>query len=113
MSILPVIDDLCREAGIGASAATDSSTPPVLDDFSRHYYGLKGRAIPFDPAIIESIKSGEIKTELSIARWDADFADAPFLYALLMRLDILGAAGVRVYFMKEARSSVSCRLGGT
>ena len=36
MAILPAIDELCRETGTAAVAATHAATPPVLDYFSRN-----------------------------------------------------------------------------
>ena len=101
MAILPAIDALCREAGVGACAATHTSTPPVIDYFSRQRYGLNERAIPFNASVMKYIRSGKIRTVLLVASWGTYFGEAPFPDALLKTMDVLRAAGVNVYFMND------------
>ncbi len=101
MSILPAVDVLCREAGIKACAATHTSTPPVIDYFSRQRYGLNERSIPFNASVMEYISAGKIRTVLLVASWGSYFEEATFPDALLKTIDVLRDAEVNVYFMSD------------
>ena len=101
MSILPAVDALCREAGVAACPATHTSTPPVIDHVSRRRYGLNERAIPFNAAVMDHIKSGKIRTVILVATWGTYIEEPSFPDALLKTVDVLWDAGVNVYFMND------------
>ena len=101
MAILPAIDSLCRETGIAGRAVTHSSTAPVLQYFFRGRYGLNERAIPFNAAVANYIKSGTVRSVVLAASWRSYSGDTEFTNALLATIDALQADGVKVYFMKD------------
>lgn len=101
MAILPAIDALGKEAGLAGRAATHSSTPPVLDYFVRSEYGLNERSIPFNAAVMDFVKAGNIRSVILAANWSTYFANPNFPNALLATIDLLRAEGIAVYFLKD------------
>lgn len=101
MAILPAIDELCRETGTAAVAATHAATPPVLDYFSRNEWGLNERSIPFNAAVMDYIRTGKIKTVFLVSCWKMHGESPEFQAALSKTIDLLLAAKVSVFLMKE------------
>ena len=101
VAILPAIDSLCKETAVTACAATHASTAPVTDYFARSEHGLNERAIPFNAAVMDYVRSEKIQTVLLAAYWSTYFSDAEFPNALLKTIDALRASGVSVYFMND------------
>jgi peptidoglycan/LPS O-acetylase OafA/YrhL len=101
MAILPAIDSLCQETAVAACAATHTSTAPVTDYFVPSEHGLNDRAIPFNAAVLDYVRSERIRTVVLVAYWSSYFTNAEFPSALLRTIDALQANGVTVYFMND------------
>jgi SGNH domain (fused to AT3 domains) len=99
MSILPVFDSLCREAGVGGRGVTHPSTAPVLGSFSKKPLGLNERAVAFAATVMDFIKTEKVRSVVLAAFWGAYCDDAGFADALLATVDALRAINVTVYFM--------------
>jgi peptidoglycan/LPS O-acetylase OafA/YrhL len=100
MAVLPAIDSLCREKHIDAVAATHSSTLPLRGYFQSTGDGLKERAIPFNDAVIEYVRTRQIDVVLLVAcRWNRHFKDSECLAATLDTARILQKEGAAVYLM--------------
>jgi len=101
MAILPTIDGLCQAAGITAIAATHAATAPVVGYFSRNRWGMHERAVPFNSAVMDYIKAGNVEAVMLVACWKMYGKEAEFQTALGKTIDLLLAAKVSVYLMKE------------
>jgi hypothetical protein len=101
MSILPVIDTLCRESGVSAVAATHAATPPVIDYFSRNQWGLNERSIPYNAAVMHYLQTGTIRTVILVSSWKMHAESPEFQAALIRTVEQLQAAKVSVALMKE------------
>lgn len=101
MAILPAIDALCRERGTAALAATHAATPPVVDYFSRNQWGLNEDSISYNARVLDFSRSGQVGAVLLVACWKMHGANSEFQAALLKTVDLLVAAGVKVFFMRE------------
>lgn len=100
MAILPAIDALCREKHIDAVAATHSSTLPLRGYVQSTGNGLKQRAIPFNDAVIEYVRTAQIDVVLLVAcGWKRHFKDSEYLTATLDTARILQDEGAVVYLM--------------
>lgn len=102
MAVLRAFDAICRDAGTAGRAATHSSTAPVLGHVGRSRNGINERAAAFNAAVADYVvKSGTIRSVVLVARWEFYFKDRDFPAALAATVDVLAAAGVDVYFMKD------------
>ena len=99
MSILPVFDSLCREAGVGGRGATHPGTAPVIGFFTRHPLGLNERAVPFSATVMDFIKTEKVRSVVMAAYWGMYCNTPGFADALLATVDALRAINVAVYFM--------------
>jgi len=108
MAILPVVDFVCKEASIGAVAATRSSTPPVLDWFmAKTRFGLNENAPPYNQAIMDYISTSAHRRPMRVilaGRWQYCLRcddHARFETALAVTIRKIQACGCRVTILKE------------
>lgn len=105
MAVLPAIDAICRERQICGIAATHSSTLPVKNYFQTDGNGLKERAVPFNDAVIDYVRTAQIDAVLMVAcGWNGHLCDPNCLAATLETTRILRNYGAVVYLM----DSVPC-----
>ena len=104
MHIVPALDALCRELGIGALAATCSSTPPILDTrFSGWTGGQKEKTPEFSAAVLEQIKRRGINHVMLAARWSVyqEFDSRLLEKSLPATIRALHEAGCKVWVLQD------------
>lgn len=101
MAILPTIEALSQESGVSVVAATHAATAPVLDYFCRNRWSMHERAVPFNIAVMDYIKGGNVRSVLLVGCWRMYAKDRDFQPALEKTIDQLLAAKVSVYLMRE------------
>jgi peptidoglycan/LPS O-acetylase OafA/YrhL len=104
MAILPAIESVCVESGLCARAATHAATPPTPGFLFQRIWGVSAREIDrYSSAVMRYAQSGAVSAVILVGYWEhygrtdaAKFGDAIF-----KTIDLLQAAGVSVYFMKD------------
>lgn len=103
MSILPAIEALGQEHGLRILAATHSSTAPVLDFYAQSIHGLNERAIPYNAAVMNFIRTAGIRRVALVGFWEAYGRKEPekFIKAMMETVKILQGSGIQVFFVKD------------
>jgi hypothetical protein len=98
MSLLPAVDDLCKQNGIPARAATYSTNRPILDYPTR---GAKPELKRFNDTVFELVRSRKIPHVMLIGRWDREAKNRDFPPALLKTVERVKALGSHVYVVTD------------
>lgn len=69
MAILPVLDDLLREAELAGEVATYSATPPLAGFSREREFGLNEKTPEYSEAVLKHVKEKGIKQVLLAAVW--------------------------------------------
>ncbi|MFO1485984.1 MAG: acyltransferase family protein [Verrucomicrobiaceae bacterium] len=102
MSILAGIDELGSEMGVTVFAATHSSTAPLYGWSDPNGRDLRERAAPFTTAVMDYILSHKVPAVLLHCSWETYLThDQGSTDQLFKTVDMLHAAGVIVYFMRD------------
>ncbi len=104
MALMPVIDDICRDNGIGLIQATHSSTAPLLGFQSSGEWSLQGQSSEFNDAVTRFIASKHIPIVVITANWSGYATDPHFAGALSNTIARLQGLGARVFVLKDVPS---------
>ncbi len=100
-AVLPVLDEMCRRAGIAARGATHGGWAPVLRPCAVPAEGKIEASFDYADALIEYVRTSDIRTVILVGYWRCYFMNPRFSESLLSTVDELQRMGCRVCFMKD------------
>ncbi|MCE9520198.1 MAG: acyltransferase, partial [Verrucomicrobia bacterium] len=103
MSVLSIIDVLCKEYHVRGVAATHSSTIPLVDYDSHGDNSLYDDSIPFQKAILDFIRNQHVRDVLFVSYWSAYASQGQTLRireGVFRTINAYSESGVRLWFMK-------------
>jgi peptidoglycan/LPS O-acetylase OafA/YrhL len=116
-AIMPGVEAVARDHGVGVMSCWNSSTPPVLDYIPRGRFSLGKDAPKVNLAIFHAIKQLGIKRVMMVARWsgyfdastrNAETESSSIRERLIETVQRLNSSGVEVFILMEVpRHSVS------
>lgn len=101
MALMPVIDDICRDQGIGLVQATHSSTAPLLGFQSSGEWSLQSQSAQFNDAVIRFIAAEHVPIVVITANWSGYATNPQFADSLSKTVGSLNRLEVRLFIMKD------------
>jgi len=101
MSLLHVVDVVCRERGLRCLAATHSSTAPLLDYPGVGQFSLQDQALPFSRAITDFVRTQRVKRVVLAAYWSSLTQTSQLRASFSQTVDVLRKAGATVIILKD------------
>lgn len=101
MSLMPGINDACKELRIAGFQATHSMTAPLLEYVRISRYGLKEDAPRFNENVIKFVESENIDVVILACMWSVYASDAEFEHKLQMTIDRLNSSDVSVILVLD------------
>ncbi|HEV3272309.1 MAG TPA: acyltransferase family protein [Candidatus Methylacidiphilales bacterium] len=96
MTTLSILNQLCKEHGVRAVAATHIAMNPLLNIESSE------TRVAYKNAVLKFIRDNHVPEVLLVARWDTHGYEAPKVHdCLIETLGALKEAGARVWVMRE------------
>lgn len=104
MAVLPAFDEFLRRKNLSGTAATHSTTAPILDWYLDSPAGLNKNAIPFNNAVLKYIKDQRISNVVLCSAWNAYRKKDDFRPAMLATIRQITDIGAKPWIMLDVPS---------
>lgn len=105
-TVLDVLDSVCADFKVHGVAATHAATAPLLGFKNTKPFSLGADSIPYNQAIVDFVRTRQVRNVLVVARWSAYLPSSESEYgefqeALKKTIDELHTTGARIFVMKD------------